>query len=70
MVQCSHTLKINSKNTQFTSTSVNYYTSYVSIITDKYVEQLDMHQKSITVYKKTHQDYKISVFPKIFLGQS
>ena len=56
MLQCSHTLKINSKNTQFTSTSVNYYTSYVSIITDKYVEQLDMNQKSITVYQKTHQD--------------
>jgi len=70
MVQCSHTLTINSKNTQFTSTSVNYYTSYVSVITDKYVVQLDMHQKSINVYQKTHQDYKMIVFPNIFLGQS
>jgi len=70
MVQCSHTLKINSKNTKFTNTSVNYYTNYVSVITDKYVGQLDMHQKSITVYQKTHENYKISVFPKIFLGQS
>ena len=56
MVQCSHTLKINSKNTKFTSTSVNYHISYVSVITDKYVGQLDMHHKSITVYQITHQD--------------
>ena len=52
MVQCSHTLKINSKNTQFTSTRINCYTSYVSVITDKYVGQLDMHQKSMTGYQK------------------
>jgi len=70
MVQCSHTLKIDIKNTQFTSTNINYCTSYVSVITDKYVGQLDMHQKNITVYQKTHQDYKMSVFPDIVLGQS
>ena len=29
-----------------------------------------MDQKSITVYQITHQDYKMSVFPKVFLEQS